>query len=461
MDRLESTRLISLFGALSLVCAALFACGKSETAESGESHFLAFCDADACGDGMACVCGVCTIACTDSTACGGLASGATCEAASASCDVSSVCDFSCEGGADCAELGDGYACADGSCRKGEPPSEPPPFSECETPPATSCNFEDTCAQIDCGGQQFDENGCQRPTCENDEGCSEDEVCVHLDAIHTAACDMTSGTCQCEGPTIAIPGAFCNPRPPLGELCDGSDSARLVMGGGGGHVEDTYEFLTPDGEYVVVDGQCRYYAVGSDPSRILSGTLSESEAEALAAGVGWSSFESWTPYIDQQSCPDAGSTYLLAPEVVLTCTCGCDDDAPAGLEAALTQANAQTTALQSQGVALENATLQAVARPAAELQDPGSQPILEWTLALPLEDLVIPAGGTYQEDSGVLVEDAGTIAALLELRDESGARPTGYVFVEDADGARYGVLLRADLPAALDADVTAIRERAFR
>ena len=124
------TRLVSLVLALPLLSAALSACGKSETLESGESHFLAFCDANTCGDGLTCVCGVCTTACTESAACGGLASGATCETAATSCDgASATCDFGCDGDEDCSELGGDYTCFSGSCRKGEPPNEPPPFDD--------------------------------------------------------------------------------------------------------------------------------------------------------------------------------------------------------------------------------------------------------------------------------------------------------------------------------------------
>jgi hypothetical protein len=540
--------LIYSIAAFALAATGLAGCGKSESAESGETHFLGFCDEDICGDGMTCVCGVCTTACTESSECGGLASGASCETLATSCEgVTNACDFTCDGAEDCAGLGAEYECVSGSCRKGEPPppaecpaecfelvgnpvdvtagcadldssetvgctceqvgpillphpmtcrrrvadgavfwmpdlepldasdfeactaeesaaSETPcGFTACEERPTSSCSFEDTCAQIGCGGQQFDENGCQRPICEEDGECLPNEECVHLDATFTSACDMSSGTCQCGGPTIAIPGSFCNPRPPveLGELCDGSDSARLVMGGGGGHVEDTYEFLTPDGEYVVIDGQCRYYLVGSDPSRILSGTLDATDAEALANGVGWPNYSSWSPYLDQQSCPDAGGTYLLAPDVVLTCTCGCDENAPAGLEDAFTQSGAFRTTFESEGVALEGLTLQAVAKLATQLPDPGERPILEWTLDLALDALLIGENDQYAEDSGILVDDAATVAELRKLRDESGAGPEEYVFVEDDSGTRYGVLLRANLPAALAADVTAMRESAFR
>ena len=539
-------RVVSLMGALVFGAAALVSCGKSDTAESGETHFLRFCDDDTCGDGMTCLCGVCTATCSSSSECGGLASGASCEASSASCGGGDgVCDFTCDGAEDCAELGASYACVSGSCRAGEPPppSECPegcfelggnpvdlaagcadpdtsvvvactceqvgpillPYpmtcrrrvsdgavfwmqdlelvdasafeacsaeeaaaaerlcgiEQCEVRPASTCSFEDTCAQINCGGPQFDENGCQRPTCEEDEDCASGEECVHLDATFTSACDMASGTCQCSGATIAIPGAFCNPRPPLGELCDGSESARLVMGGGGGFVDESYEFLTPDGEYVVVDGQCRYYVVGADPSRILSGALDETQAEALSNAVGWPSYSSWSPYHDLMSCPDAGSSYLLAPDVVLTCTCGCDENAPSGLEDAFEQASTFRTSFESDGTALAGVTLRAVAKLGTQLSDPGERPILEWTLDLALSDLLLGENDPYAEDSGVLVEDPDTVAALLELRDESEAGPTDYVFVEDESGELYGVLIRANLPAELAADVRAMRESAFR
>jgi hypothetical protein len=148
-------------------------------------------------------------------------------------------------------------------------------------------------------------------------------------------------------------------------------------------------------------------------------------------------------------------------VVLTCTCGCDENAPAGLEDAFTQSGMFRTTFESEGVTLEGLTLQAVAKLATQLPDPGERPILEWTLDLALDDLLIDENDQYAEDSGILVEDAATVAALLQLRDESGAGPTDYVFVEDDSGTRYGVLLRANLPAALAADVTALRESAFR
>lgn len=44
----------------------------ADPATSSQSHWLISCDADAaCGDGLSCLCGVCTVTCEDGDACGG------------------------------------------------------------------------------------------------------------------------------------------------------------------------------------------------------------------------------------------------------------------------------------------------------------------------------------------------------------------------------------------------------
>jgi hypothetical protein len=544
------TRALFLLGALSLLGLTLSACGKSDTAESGETHFLSFCDDDECGDGMTCVCGVCTTECTDSSDCGGLASGARCRTLSQTCDgVANSCDVTCDGDEDCAELGSDYSCLSGSCRKGELPEGCAPgcdpvsgnpvntvdscldlgasevlgcscgeigpvaigtvcrrrvsdgavfsvpnrelveaaefedcsdadresmaiscdFSSCASPPPSSCSLSETCSLINCGNSIFDENGCHRPNCEGPEDCAANEECVEVSFSPPIECNTSSGQCRCGTLLGTTTASFCNPKPPvmLGELCDGSDEVRLVMGSGGGFVDDSYEFVTPDGEYVLIDGQCRYYVVGADPSRIPSGTLDAAQADALATGVGWENFATWTPYIDQESCPDAGSAYMIAPDVVLTCTCGCDLSAPAGLEDAMTQAYEWRNTSNEEGTPLRGLTLRAVARLATLLSDPGDAPILDWTLDIPLSELLLPESEPYQRDSGIAIDDPTNIGALLALREASGlfadinATPGGYVFVEDDTGTRYGVLVRAELPGTLGAEVTTLRESAFR
>ncbi|WP_437481637.1 PHB depolymerase family esterase [Sorangium sp. So ce1014] len=91
------------------------------------TSFLTSCDAS-CGDGLACICGVCTRACSVADECSGLASGAECvaaaerptEAACAAAESAAFCDLSCSDDAACAPLGEPsgapFRCQGGFCR---------------------------------------------------------------------------------------------------------------------------------------------------------------------------------------------------------------------------------------------------------------------------------------------------------------------------------------------------------
>ncbi|AUX22863.1 uncharacterized protein SOCEGT47_033790 [Sorangium cellulosum] len=88
-----------------------------------ETNFLRSCDAG-CGDGLACLCGVCTRACSAADECAALASGAECVAAAArpagatcaAAESAAVCDLSCGDDAGCAPLGASFRCQGGYCR---------------------------------------------------------------------------------------------------------------------------------------------------------------------------------------------------------------------------------------------------------------------------------------------------------------------------------------------------------
>ncbi|WP_437632397.1 alpha/beta hydrolase family esterase [Sorangium sp. So ce854] len=89
-----------------------------------ETNFLTSCDAG-CGDGLSCICGVCTRVCSAADECAALASGAACvavaerpaEAACAAADGAAFCDLSCGDDAGCAPLGASFRCQGGFCRE--------------------------------------------------------------------------------------------------------------------------------------------------------------------------------------------------------------------------------------------------------------------------------------------------------------------------------------------------------
>jgi len=88
-----------------------------------ETHFLSICsNGDSCGEGLHCVCGACTISCSDDDEC---ESGARCEATSTrplsqSCaekEVEATCEIECSRDDDCESLGGSHTCERGLCRK--------------------------------------------------------------------------------------------------------------------------------------------------------------------------------------------------------------------------------------------------------------------------------------------------------------------------------------------------------
>jgi len=113
--------------AWSVACLTL-SCKSSapEPQTSSETHFLRRCDND-CGGGLACLCGVCTKACTGTNECAELGDGAQCvpvveesdAATEASCRQGATCDVACVSRTDCAALGSDYRCETGYCRLGD------------------------------------------------------------------------------------------------------------------------------------------------------------------------------------------------------------------------------------------------------------------------------------------------------------------------------------------------------
>lgn len=89
-----------------------------------ETHFLKSCTED-CGDGLICLCGVCTRVCENNDICEAQASGAVCVSPDgledipqcATCPVSfPVCDIPCMKDVDCVSLGNAFYCQNGFCR---------------------------------------------------------------------------------------------------------------------------------------------------------------------------------------------------------------------------------------------------------------------------------------------------------------------------------------------------------
>ncbi len=121
---------LRLVGRSLLLGAALLAASCESAREDptgGETHFLKPCDpdADACGGELACVCGVCTLACSEAATCARFsAASCTPPLATDACKAptSGYCDVSCTADDDCAAFSPAHRCSAGVCRSGIGPT---------------------------------------------------------------------------------------------------------------------------------------------------------------------------------------------------------------------------------------------------------------------------------------------------------------------------------------------------
>jgi len=91
----------------------------SEATSESETHFLMRCE-DRCGEGLTCVCGICTQPCESNDGCTALSALAECRpVADDSCMVAhaGTCDVTCEREEDCGALGENFGCNNGTCRQ--------------------------------------------------------------------------------------------------------------------------------------------------------------------------------------------------------------------------------------------------------------------------------------------------------------------------------------------------------
>lgn len=124
-------RPLLFFGALALA----WGCRRTDPGPTtgSETHFLSWCSSsESCGEGLECVCGVCSKSCSDASSCAELAPTAECLAldsrpADESCEdtpVEMACEVRCTLDADCVGLGNAHRCDRGLCRQ--------PAHDCET-----------------------------------------------------------------------------------------------------------------------------------------------------------------------------------------------------------------------------------------------------------------------------------------------------------------------------------------
>jgi hypothetical protein len=141
-------------------------CGKTGTSESGETHFVS-CNVDA----------DCTDVAGAHTCAGGFCRGPANDGSSGSAKTP-ACDGGC-GDAECAAPG-------------------------------TCTLAAACQVVDCGTALVDDNACVRPSCENDDGCPDDERCAALWLGKHYQCVQSGSSCDCTAGLGLFPVNICSP-----------------------------------------------------------------------------------------------------------------------------------------------------------------------------------------------------------------------------------------------------------
>lgn len=171
---------------------------------SSATHFLQDCP-QSCGDGLQCVCGICTLSCVTTSDCETITPGASCmttAAAQPGCGASGppqMCDFACGSDADCAMFSGAGQCIGGHCRT---PSVDSAISDAGNDTATATDAGNGCLYggvvYPVGSAYPDLDGCNTCYCQRDGissctliGCSQDagtqtdvgSGCVYGGVVH--------------------------------------------------------------------------------------------------------------------------------------------------------------------------------------------------------------------------------------------------------------------------------------
>lgn len=393
---------------LAAVCGALVSCSKTNDPPGGsQTHFLKSCE-QSCAAPYSCLCGVCTLPCTEDATCtthfgaaecvAPVTDGADCEGAAAQ-----VCDAACAQTSDCAALGEQFACVGGRCR--------------------------TASIIPEAGRSGGESG------QAGAGSSGTGTGTAGSAAGTQAGQSGAGTAGTGASTMQA--ALCN---------GSSDDAWLWIGSaGGGPLEATFPITNPHGHsYLLIDRKCRYYVFREIMVGTKTGTLTPNEAETIASDVGYHDLPAWDGHMDAP-CPDAGEQFIARAGARVYCSCGCDEQGPAGLGDAMRAASEWSATLAERGADMDG-PIAAIA--SIQMMPPIQQPPIPWPLSRQIP--IIPG---FVQDANApempVIFAADEAEQLRALRAEAHERPQSFnrAFVEDGSGT-YDVFMHDVLPDAV-------------
>jgi hypothetical protein len=231
------------------------------------------------------------------------------------------------------------------------------------------------------------------------------------------------------------------------LCDGSDDIRFAYEVTGGFLEFDELFLAP-GSYgfFYLRGDCRFIVSQGPTGEIREGELSAQEVTALLADVQIEEIARVGPIRDTETCPDAGSVRVIAPEGELACTCGC----PAPLGDTILSAAADVLSEAWQAGEPLDGPVSAVAYvpPSGIAWWQGVDEPQAWPLDSSLSEITVADAGSVEATSGRLFEDddAASLRALRRTAQMESSTAQRFPVREGTAGELHALLVRDELPA---------------
>jgi hypothetical protein len=233
-----------------------------------------------------------------------------------------------------------------------------------------------------------------------------------------------------------------------ELCDGSAEIRLTIQSFGGIFAPAYQHANPYGyQFLLVDGQCHYYASVGMMSGIVSGRLNHAEADDLLDQIGWSQRFAWQGY-SVGALADATTLCVAGEDAAFACNSQFECGPQVEKSAALRRAQQQIEALAQRGTPLTGALLTA----AFESFDAPTPPTFRW----PLSRSILSIDGLLSED-GAEFDVPKEVAALRMLRSKVQDSALNRLIETEDEGVNYYLLIADLLPESVrqrDLDFTA-------
>jgi hypothetical protein len=269
------------------------------------------------------------------------------------------------------------------------------------------------------------------------------VCAYLDASSDAAkillqpCEMSPSTvtrCDCGysfDVPVALPEAVSSVSVELrsdayggeptsralgtlsvgasAKLCDGSTALRFAAHSGGGNLSGLPPFLSELGwSLLLIDGQCRYYAMTAPDREIRTGTLNDADALSFSQEL---SLGAWQGLPQSRGCPDAS---------VQSYAFGADRTSVSCESTPLSQAHdAWLERLYDAGSPVDGPVRYWVIEPSNE-QWPDSNPAI--ALPYPLAGAPAATSRPFEPGNPLVASDPGDAAKLRALRAEYQATP---------------------------------------